>query len=377
MLWVSHSPGHSWVNWACRNHLFNVSSEMRIWPPVVLTLRSFFSLPCLVLATFGTQVEFMTANRVLTLNERRATLLEFGHIVHVGQDEGWIFIRNEEGVELFMKKLYHRWPNVLFKCEKYKALEMSVVTRCAIDSPYLSYFNEIYVDPPNAPLLKFPKDGDNAPQTVEQLVSERIWNMEQWAKSLDEKGNIEAERNRYKEALDCQDKSDSDLTDSTKTFLMQHYDEFSVDRTIWLSIEDRAKSRAALRLGVDLSGVSKVRVHLESYLWNTNFIHVTLIDYEGIDAVVGLHRKKDGKNWIATVNNGDSDWWKHEKQLLSNKDMIASISHWLHLFKQVQASRYKLGRINHDVEVKPETGINIIPFPKGLGTNRSVDNDQK
>ena len=306
----------------------------------------------------------MKTPRFLTLNDRRATLFEFGRIVHVGQDDGWIYVRNEESVELFMKKQYHRWPNVLFKCEKYKALEMDVVSRCALGSSHLSYFNEIYVDPPNAPLLKVPKDGEKAPQTVEQLVFERIWNMEQWARSLDEKGNIEAERNRYKKALDCQDKFEKDLSEGTKKFLMQHYDEFSINRTISLPIGDRAKTRAALRLGVDLSNVSNIRVHLESHLWNTNFIHVTLIDYEGIDAVVGLHRKKDGQNWIATINNGDSEWWKHEKQLLGNKDVVASVSHWLHLFKQVQASRYKLERVTHDAPVEKAADANIIPFPK-------------
>ena len=69
----------------------------------------------------------MKKPRFLTLNDRRATLFEFGRIVHVGQDDGWIYVRNEESVELFMKKQYHRWPNVLFKCEKYKALGMDVV----------------------------------------------------------------------------------------------------------------------------------------------------------------------------------------------------------------------------------------------------------
>ena len=306
----------------------------------------------------------MNTPRVLTLHDRRATLFEFGRIVHVGQDDRWIYIRNEESVELFMKKVYHRWPNVLLKCEKYKALELNVVTRCAISSSHCSYFNEIYVDPPNAPLLKFPKDGDKAPKTVEQLVFERIWNMEQWARSLDENKNIEAEGNRYNTALKCQTKGERILTEATKKFLMQNYDEFSINRTMWLSIEDRAKTRAALRLGVDLTKVSKVRVYLESHLWNTNFLHVTLIDFEGIDAVVGLHHKKDGKNWIATINNGDSEWWKHERQLLREKDVVAPIGYWLQLFKQVQASRYKLESVTHDASVYQGTDVNIIPFPK-------------
>ena len=146
--------------------------------------KSIFPYSYLVLGAIVTQLKVMRTPRVLTLHDRRATLLEFGRIIHVGTDDGWVYIRNKEGVELFMKKLYHRWPNVLFKCEKYKALELNVVTRCAIDSSYHSWFNEIYVDPPNAPLLKFPNDGDRAPKTVEQLVFERIWNMEQWARSL-------------------------------------------------------------------------------------------------------------------------------------------------------------------------------------------------
>ena len=71
------------------------------------------------------------------------------------------------------------------------------MSRCALGSSHLSYFNEIYGSA-NAPLLKVPGDGEKAPKTVEQLVFERIWNMEQWARSLDEKENIEAEHNRYK-----------------------------------------------------------------------------------------------------------------------------------------------------------------------------------
>ena len=119
---------------------------------------------------------------------------------------------------------------------------------------------------------------------------------------------------------------------------MQHYDEFSINPLFGYPLTIALRPRCIEARGRPFKRI-KCKSSSREHLWNTNFIHVTLIDYEG-DAVVGLHRKKDGQNWIVTINNGDSEWWKHEKQLLGNKDVVASIRHWLHLFKQVQASRY-------------------------------------
>ena len=61
----------------------------------------------------------MKPRRLLTLNDRRTTLFEFGRIVHVGQDDEWIYIRNEESAELFMKKRT-TVGQTSFKCENIK-----------------------------------------------------------------------------------------------------------------------------------------------------------------------------------------------------------------------------------------------------------------
>ena len=51
-----------------------------------------------------------------------------------------------------------------------------------------------------------------------------------------------------------------------------------------------------MRLGIDLSGHSNLKVHLEGHLYNTNYIHITLPEFDGIDGVIGLHRNEDGIN---------------------------------------------------------------------------------
>ena len=153
-------------------------------------------------------------------------------------------------------------------------------------------------------MLSFPPDGENAPDTVEQLVMERIWKQEVWAEDINNRKDLTSERNRYQHALEQQSDRDKFLTERTTDFLNNRYAEFSIKRLQHLYIDEHTRRRAALRLGINLAGHSNLKVHLEGHLYNTNFIHVTLPEFGGIDGVIGLHRKEDGNQWISTINNG-------------------------------------------------------------------------
>ena len=94
---------------------------------------------------------------------------------------------------------------------------IKVVTRCGAELSNNVYFNEIYIDPPSAPLLEFPMDGKDAPNTVEQLIMERVWKQEVWAESINNKADLEAERDRFQMAIQEQSDREKFLTKRTTT----------------------------------------------------------------------------------------------------------------------------------------------------------------
>ena len=116
-----------------------------------------------------------------------------------------------------------------------------------------------------------------------------------------------------------------------------------------------------MRLGINLAGHSSLRVYLEGHLHNTNFIHVTLPEFEGIDGVIGLHRKEDGNQWVSTINNGDNRWWKHECRIANDKDANEPITNYLRIFSEILDSRYSLKKA-----IDSEAGLQktVIKFPK-------------
>ena len=67
---------------------------------------------------------------------------------------------------------------------------IKAVTRCGAELSNNVYFNEIFIDPPSAPLLAFPMDGKDAPNTVEQLIMERVWKQEVWAENINNKADL-------------------------------------------------------------------------------------------------------------------------------------------------------------------------------------------
>ena len=80
-------------------------------------------------------------------------------------------------------------------------------------------------------MLAFPPDGEDAPNTVEQLIMERIWKQEVWAEDISNRKDLTFEQNRFKNALE-QQQSDRDkfLTERTTEFLNNRYSEFSIKR---------------------------------------------------------------------------------------------------------------------------------------------------
>ena len=303
----------------------------------------------------------MVQNHSLFLKNRQITLTEFGHITALDELDETFEISNGDGKKLTMRKIYHRWPHALQKCRRSLSLGVRIVTRCSTNLDEGRFFNEVYIDPNGAPLLAFPPDGENAPDTVEQLVMERIWKQEVWAEDISNQKDLRTERDRFENALEWQSDRDKFLTERTTEFLNNRYSEFSIKRLKHLYIDEHTRRRAAMRLGINLAGHSSLKVHLEGHLYNTNFIHVTLPEFGGIDGVIGLHRKEDGNQWISTINNGDNRWWGHECKIAYEKDVDEPTTHYLEIFGEILEDRYGLKNTKKPWNALQQT---IIKFPK-------------
>ena len=184
----------------------------------------------------------MAQNHSLFLKNRQITLTEFGYIAVLDELDETFEISNGDGKKLTMRKIYHRWPHALQKCRKYLSLGVRIVTRCSTNLDEGRFFNEVYIDPNGAPLLAFPRDGENAPDTVEQLVMERIWKQEVWAEDISNQKDLRAERDRFENALERQSDRDKFLTERTTEFLNNRYSEFSIKRVKHLYIDEHTLS---------------------------------------------------------------------------------------------------------------------------------------
>ena len=303
----------------------------------------------------------MIKNKSVILKNRQIKLTEFGQITALHEFDDTFEISNSDGDMLIMRKRYHKWPHTLKKCRKSLSVGSKIITRSSTISDDCKFFNEVYIDPNSAPLLAFPTDGEKAPETVEQLIMERIWKQEVWLEDISNPKDLSAERDRFAKALEHQSDRDKFLTERTTKFLNSRYLEFSIKRLLYLYIDEHTRRRAAMRLGINLAGHSSLKVHLEGHLYNTNFIHVTLPEFGGIDSVIGLHRKEDGNQWISTINNGDNKWWEHECKVIQEKDVDEPICHYLSIFSEILNSRYGLTKTKEQ-----ETGFHktVIKFPK-------------
>ena len=92
--------------------------------------------------------------------------------------------------------------------------------------------------------MAFPPDGVNAPETMEQLVMERIWKQEVWAEEFNNRKDLTAERERFESALENQSDRDKFLTERTTKFLNNRYSEFSIKRLRHLYIDEHTRRRA-------------------------------------------------------------------------------------------------------------------------------------
>ena len=172
----------------------------------------------------------MIKNKSVILKNREIKLTEFGQITALHEFDDTFEISNSDGDMLIMRKMYHKWPHTLQKCRKCLARGIRIVTRCGANLDEGRFFNEVYIDPNGEPLLAFPPDGDDAPNTVEQLVMERIWKQEVWAEDISNRKDLTFEQNRFKNALAQQSDRDKFLTERTTDFLNNRYSEFSIKR---------------------------------------------------------------------------------------------------------------------------------------------------
>ena len=304
----------------------------------------------------------MNSDSSITLKNRSITLTEFGYITAVREFDDWVEISNESNLQLRMRKIYHRWPHVLAKCKNFMTKNIKAVTRSGTEASTQSHFNDIYINPPGARLLAFPMDGRDAPNTVEQLIMERVWKQEVWAEDISNKADLFSERDRFQASIENQSEREKFLTERTTKFLNSNYSQFSRKQIIYLRLDKRTRRRAAMRLGIDLSGHSNLKMHLEGHLYNTNFIHITLPEFGGLDGIVGVHRNEDGNQWISTINNGDKGWWKHETDVANHsKDVDEPITHYLSLFNEIQKSRHDLLKNRRENTLTRQT---LIKFPK-------------
>jgi hypothetical protein len=303
----------------------------------------------------------MIKNKSVILKNRQIKLTEFGQINALHEFDDTFEISNSDGASLIMRKMYHKWPHTLKKCRKSLSTGSRIITRCSTNSDDCRLFNEVFIDPNSAPLLAFPTDGEKAPETVEQLVMERIWKQEVWLENISNPKDLSAERDRFEKALEHQSDREKFLTKRTTEFLNNRYSEFSIKRLQYLYIDEHTRRRAAMRLGINLTGHSSLKVHLEGHLYNTNFIHVTLPEFGGIDGVIGLHRKEDGNQWISTINNGDNKWWEHECEIVTERDLDKPITHYLSIFSAILDSRYNQTKTKEKGTSSPKT---VIKFPK-------------
>ena len=179
----------------------------------------------------------MIKNKSVILKNREIKLTEFGQITALHEFDDTFEISNSDGDMLIMRKMYHKWPHTLKKCRKSLSVGNKIITRRSTNSDDCKFFNEIYIDPNSAPLLAFPTDGEKAPETVEQLIMERIWKQEVWLEDISNPKDLSAERDRFEKALEYQSDRDKFLTEMTTEFLNSRYLEFSIKRLLYLYID--------------------------------------------------------------------------------------------------------------------------------------------
>ena len=184
----------------------------------------------------------MIKNKSVILKNRQVKLTEFGQITALHEFDDTFKISNSDGDMLTMRKLYHKWPHTLKKCRRSLSVGSRIITRGSINSDDCKFFNEVYIDPNSAPLLAFPTDGGKAPETVEQLIMERIWKQEVWLEDISNPKDLSAERDRFEKALECQSDRDKFLTERTTEFLNSRYLDFSSKRLLYLYIVKLTKN---------------------------------------------------------------------------------------------------------------------------------------
>ena len=189
----------------------------------------------------------MIKKNSVILKNRQIKLSEFGQITALHEFDDTFEISNTDGNMLIMRKMYHKWPHTLKKCRKSLAVGSRIITSCSTNSDDCRFFNEIYFDPNGAPLLAFPIDGEKAPDTVEQLVMERVWKQEVWAENISNREDLAFEQNRFQNALEQQSDRDKFLTERTTEFLNHRYPKFSNKRLRYLYIDEHIRRRAAMR----------------------------------------------------------------------------------------------------------------------------------
>ena len=92
---------------------------------------------------------------------------------------------------------------------------------------------------------------------------ERVWKQEVWVEDISNKVDLFAERDRFA-SLEIQFEREKFLTDRTTKFLNTNYSQFSKSKSYTCAWTNAARRCAAMRLGIDLSGHSNLKISLKA-----------------------------------------------------------------------------------------------------------------
>lgn len=256
-------------------------------------------------------------------------MTEFGVLKKVTHDDEWIYLTNETGQMIKMKKIYVDWLNVLMKAHEY--LDKPVVFETGSTSPASTFFRDIYLDSAEIPILDVPDDAGPkaAAQCIIRLVGAR---REEWrVHILRERLKYRAEEiERQEAAIAVLEKQDYDEIQAATQKLDKQWADWEKNPHIKLLIQGAANHggmiqnidrKFMLRLRADVSQKRRIPVTVLGR-GEGNYVRVSLPGYDNVECEVGLKQSTQkgtrGEWSICTVKNEIDEWFKYEQKMYPN-----------------------------------------------------------